>query len=348
MLPSRAAALLDALPGRGAALLARAPGRVNLIGEHTDYNGLPVLPIAIDRDVLVAARRRDDDHVDLSNTGPAFPPRQYAVAAAIPPSPAGDWANYAKAAAEALVADLGRRGLGALPGGAFRVDGRVPLAAGLSSSSALLVACGLAHLSLAGVALPPAELAELFACAERYVGTLSGGMDQATALLARADHALRIDFFPLRARPVTIPARAVFVVAQSLERAEKSGAARGHYNQRVTECGLACAVLAQRLGVAAARLGDLPGPERVRDHLDRLVAVARGGGALGARLTGAGFGGAIVALVEQAHVDRLVRTLDREFYAAGSAPPEARLVVQPATAASVERVEADPRYISGR
>ena len=432
MLPSRAAALLDALPGRGAALLARAPGRVNLIGEHTDYNGLPVLPIAIDRDVLVAARRRDDDHVDLSNTGAAFPPRQYAVAAAIPPSPAGDWANYAKAAAEALVADLGRRGLGALPGGAFRVDGRVPLAAGLSSSSALLVACGLAHLSLAGVALPPAELAELFACAERYVGTLSGGMDQATALLARADHALRIDFFPLRARPVTIPASAVFVVAQSLERAEKSGAARGHYNQRVTECGLACAVLAQRLGVAAARLGDLPGPERVLDDLDRLlpedarremlpaltglapreldrrffapgtvlaapgrfelrrrvrhvlgeaarvaaaeealgtgdletfgalmdashrscatdygvstpaldrlVAVARGGGALGARLTGAGFGGAIVALVEQAHVDRLVRTLDREFYAAGSAPPEARLVVRPAAAASVERV----------
>src|SRR5206468_3650049 len=199
MLPSRAAALLDALPGRGAALLARAPGRVNLIGEHTDYNGLPVLPIAIDRDVLVAARRRDDDHVDLSNTGAAFPPRQYAVAAAIPPSPAGDWANYAKAAAEALVADLGRRGLGALPGGAFRVDGRVPLAAGLSSSSALLVG------------------------------------------------------------------------AQSLERAEKSGAARGHYNQRVTECGLACAVLAQRLGVAAARLGDLPGPERVLDDLDRLL-----------------------------------------------------------------------------
>ena len=151
MLPSRAAALLDALPGRGAALLARAPGRVNLIGEHTDYNGLPVLPIAIDRDVLVAARRRDDDHVDLSNTDAAFPPRQYAVAAAIPPSPAGDWANYAKAAAEALVAELGRRGLGALPGGAFRVDGRVPLAAGLSSSAS----CGRSIASSTPRAAPP-------------------------------------------------------------------------------------------------------------------------------------------------------------------------------------------------
>src|SRR5205823_2773407 len=177
-LEPRAAALLDGLTGSGPAVLARAPGRVNLIGEHTDYNGLPVLPIAIDRDVLVAARRRDDDRV------------------------------------------------------------------------------GLAHLALAGVELPRPELAELFARAERYVGTLGGGMDQATALLAQAGQALRIDFFPLRARPVPVPPESAFVVAHSLEGAEKSGAARGHYNQRVTECALACAVLARRLGTAAARLGD--------------------------------------------------------------------------------------------
>src|SRR5207249_2269561 len=297
--------------------------------------------------------RRDDDHVDLSNTGAAFPPRQYAVAAAIPPSPAGDWANYAKAAAEALVADLGRRGLGALPGGAFRVDGRVPLAAGLSSSSALLVACGLAHLSLAGVALPPAELAELFACAERYVGTLSGGMDQATALLARADHALRIDFFPLRARPVTIPASAVFVVAQSLERAEKSGAARGRFElrRRVRH------VLGEAARVAAAEAalgaGDLETFGALMDAshrscatdygvstpaLDRLVAVARGGGALGARLTGAGFGGAIVALAERADTERVTEALDCDFYAARGATPGPWLVVRPAAGASLERV----------
>src|SRR6059058_5951173 len=171
---------------------ARAPGRVNLIGEHTDYNGLPVLPIAIDRDVLVAARRRDDDRVELANADPAFAPRRYRVGPAIPSSPPGDWANYHKAAAQALAAELARRNLARLPGGAFRIDGRVPAAAGLSSSSALLVACGLAHLALAGAELPRPELAELFARAERYVGTLGGGMDQATALLAQAGQALRI------------------------------------------------------------------------------------------------------------------------------------------------------------
>src|SRR5439155_1682011 len=87
----------------------------------------------------------------------------------------------------------------------------------------------------------------------------------------RAGEALRIDFFPLRTRPVPIPAEAAFIVAHSLERAEKSGAARGHYNQRVTECALACAVLARRLGCAAAHLGDLAGPEPILADLDDLL-----------------------------------------------------------------------------
>jgi len=426
------AALLDALPGHGPAVLARAPGRVNLIGEHTDYNGLPVLPIAIDRDVWVAARRRDDQQVDLANVDPAFEPRRYVIASHVPASPPGDWANYHKAAAQALVGELTRRGVAGLPGGAFRVAGRVPAAAGLASSSALLVACGLAHLGLAAVELSRSELAEIFARAERYVGTLSGGMDQATALLARDGEALRIDFFPLRTRPVPIPAEAAFVVAHSLERAEKSGAARGHYNQRVTECALGCAVLVRRLGIAAARLGDLPAPHAILadlDHLlpeeagraalpaltglagdelgrrflpagteladpdhfhlrtrvrhvlseaarvtaaeealragdlralgalmdashrscaadygvstpvlDQLVALARAAGAFGARLTGAGFGGAVVALVERGTVERVIETLDREFYAPRAASSEARLVVRPAAGASLEHV----------
>src|SRR3989442_11727465 len=128
MLPSRAAALLDALPGRGAALLARAPGRVNLIGEHTDYNGLPVLPIAIDRDVLVAARPRPDAEVDLTNADVAFAPRRFRLGPSIPPFPAGDWGNYPKAAAQALTTELERRGARPLQGAHLRVDGRIPAA----------------------------------------------------------------------------------------------------------------------------------------------------------------------------------------------------------------------------
>src|SRR5207244_654274 len=92
-------ALVVATPGDGPAVVALAPARVNLIGEHTDYNALPVLPIAIDRDVLVAARKRPDDAIELSNADPAFEPRHYTLRGEIPPFPPGDWANYHKAAA---------------------------------------------------------------------------------------------------------------------------------------------------------------------------------------------------------------------------------------------------------
>src|SRR5437764_8485699 len=100
--PLPAAVVAAAGTGAMSLVLARAPARVNLIGEHTDYNGLPVLPIAIDRDVLVAARRRPDDAVELSNVDPAFEPRHYSLRGEIPPFPPGDWANYHKAAAVGL------------------------------------------------------------------------------------------------------------------------------------------------------------------------------------------------------------------------------------------------------
>jgi len=427
---SRTHALLADTPGDGPAVAARAPGRVNLIGEHTDYNGLPVLPIAIDRDVLVVARRRPDDAVELSNADPAFAPRRYSLRGEITPFSPGDWGNYHKAAAVGLRSALG--GEHPLPGGSFRVHGAIPVAAGLSSSSALTVACGLAHLALADVERPRLELAELFARAERYVGTLGGGMDQAATLLAEAGHALHIDFFPLRTRPVPVPPRAGFVVAHSLQLAEKSGRVRGLYNQRVVECRLACALLARRTGVAATRLGDFPdrsavladldrllpehevlseglpdllgvtaeelrarfvggetlatpgrfalrrrvrhvlgeadrvaAAERALRHadlaalgelmneshrscaedyevstaaLDQLAVLARAHGALGARLTGAGFGGAIVALVERDRVAALIASLDRHFYATRGGRSDLRLAVEPGGGAMVTRL----------
>lgn len=244
--------------GRRPEVLVRAPGRVNLIGEHTDYNGLPVLPMAIDRSILIAAAGRDDSEVEIANAAERFPPRRYRLEADLRPFGPGDWGNYHQAAARILL-DAGERQ--GLRGGAFLVAGDIPSGAGLSSSSALVVGSALALLALNGRTMAPIELAERAAAAERSVGTESGGMDQAVCLLAKAGHALRIDFDPLRARPVAIPAGYDVVVCDSLVEAAKSGAARAAYNGRVIECRLACCAFECLLGASLprplARLGEL-------------------------------------------------------------------------------------------
>ena len=389
--------------GRPPTVLVRAPGRVNLIGEHTDYNGLPVLPCAIDRDVRVAAAPRDDREVRVASLSPRFAPRRYTLQAPIAPAGAGDWSNYHRAAAQGL---LDRFGGAALRGGEFLIDGDVPPGAGLSSSSALVVGSMLALLAVDGREMAPNHLAELAASAERYVGTESGGMDQAVCALAQAGHALRIDFDPLRTRAVAVPAGAALVVCHSLVDAEKSGAARDAYNQRVRECARACRVLdpivgggplvnlgelrrrfpQRSLGEWAARFaavepppdpvlvrrvrhvlseaervdgaelalsaGDLPtlgalmnaSHASCRDdyevscsELEALVAAARDAGALGARLTGAGFGGCTINLVPAAHASAFVATMERTFYRgrSGAAEREHCFVVTPSAGASV-------------
>ena len=265
---SRRAALVAALPGAGPVVLSRAPGRVNIIGEHTDYNGLPVLPFAGGGDVLVAARPRTDGVVEAANLDARFARRRFAPGTAIPPFVQGDWGNYVKAATQALAT----AGMALPAGGAsLLVDGQIPAAAGMSSSSALVVACALAILGLRDRSIDPRVLAELLARGEQYVGTLSGGMDQAAILLGRPGHALRIDFHPLRARPVPVPCEAAFIVAQTGEEAPKAGAARGRYNQRVVECRVACALLGRRLQVELPNLGALADPTGVLDALADLL-----------------------------------------------------------------------------
>ena len=432
----RGAALLArfaAVYGRPAKLLARAPGRVNLIGEHTDYNGLPVLPLAIDRSVLAAGAPRDDGVVRVASVAPRFAPRQYEIDARIAPDAAGDWGNYHKAAAQGLVDALGAA---ALRGGDFLIDGDVPPGAGLSSSSALVVGSLLGLLAAANRGIAPECLAELAADAERYVGTQSGGMDQAVCLLARAGHALRIDFDPLRTRPVPMPAGAALVVCHSLVDAEKSGAARAGYNRRVAECRLACRVLERQAGAALPTLGVWPaatgrplsaaaaelaallpdeplsiasiaartgvGAEALhaavgrddpaagyavvrrarhvcgeaarvdaaegalaagdlaalgalmaashascRDDyeisaagLEELVAAATAAGAIGARLTGAGFGGCTINLVAADRVEPFIAEMERRFYASRPAAAEREhcFAVVPSAGASLELV----------
>ncbi len=427
--------------GRPASCLVRAPGRVNLLGEHTDYNGLPVLPMAIDHSVMIAAAPDEQGRVRLHNLDGTFAPRRYELEASIPPFEPGDWGNYHKAAAQGLL----RTRHGALRrGGDFLVAGNIAPGAGLSSSSALVVASALALLCVNDIDVPPLELAELLPQAERYVGTMSGGMDQAISLLAVPGSALRIDFFPLRVRPVPLPPEYRIVVCHSLVRAEKSGRARQAYNLRVVECRLAaraCEVaLAPALPRALTTLGDLarlfPGrslleflpaveahlpprplslaeiarivgssPEQLREdcgissdlgdrfavlsrlrhvlteaervnraehllaagdgggfgalmdashascrddydiscsEIESLVAAAKESGAAGARVTGAGFGGCIVALVEAGRVASFLDLVDRRFYRARledrRSPATCRFVFEPCAGAALQRL----------
>ena len=131
--------------------LVRAPGRVNLIGEHTDYNGYPVLPMAIERDMALLAAPSADSTITVCNTNASFAPRTFAIEKTIRPFTQGDWGNYLKASVSGLIAD------GLLPetsrGMRAVVDGTIPDSAGLSSSAALVVASALATLAVNGIAV---------------------------------------------------------------------------------------------------------------------------------------------------------------------------------------------------
>ncbi len=232
----------------------RAPGRVNLIGEHTDYNGLPVMPLALEREIAVLYRPLDSAEVRLRSAGGVYPARTFLSTDPIPPAPAGDWSNYARAAVQAL---LGRTGEKSLKGFEAVVGGDLPAGGGLSSSSALVVAMALACDEVNALDIPREEMAGLMATGEHYVGTQGGGMDQAICLLAQPGSALKIEFGPLRTEAVPLPDGVTVVVANSLVRAEKSAGARRHFNTRAAECRLAVALVNGKLGTGHRLLADI-------------------------------------------------------------------------------------------
>ena len=346
-----------------------APGRVNLIGEHIDYHGLPVLPMAIQRRICMVFRPRADVGVSAISAG-GFGEREFSLAEEQQPGRAGDWGNYLKAAAQAA------RGKWALVRGMdVSIASDLPVAAGLSSSSALLVGFMLALLQTNSVLATQRELMDILPEGEQFVGTRGGGMDHAVILAAREGAALLVRFVPLGCTPVPIPGDWSFLVAHSLHTAEKSGALRAEYNARraagergiaalgfrdyrealercsaselvararaaAKEGGMEAADLralthvvseAQRVeeAVAALRGGDseefgklmLASHASLRDELrvssaalDELVEEAMGAGALGARLTGAGFGGCAVVLCRKADRDQVRGTLLERYY----------------------------------
>ena len=218
-----------------ARLIVRAPGRVNLIGEHTDYNGFPVLPMAIANSVWIAMAPRSDGLLHIRNLDSQRYPEEVICVPDVADRPRrGFWTDYVIAAARHLpLAD----------GAELLVGSDLPAAAGLSSSAALVVASLLA-LADDETAADRQALARTAIKAEQFIGTMVGGMDQTVCLLAKDRHALRIDFRPERTTPVALPDDLRIVVIDSGVRAEKGASAQEAYNERV----VACAIAAKQLG----------------------------------------------------------------------------------------------------
>ncbi len=332
---------------------ARAPGRVNLIGEHTDYNGGFVLPCAITRGTTAVYAPPDSASV---HTLTIFTPFGSASVAVDTPRafPSDGWLNYARGVLIEVASITG-----SLPAGTITVESDLPFGAGLSSSASFEIALALAVLHASGHTVHTLDLARLAQRAENeYTGARSGLMDQLAVLFARKDHALLIDIGRMIWQHVPLPPQASIVICNSMKQhALDSGA----YNQRRAECEEAARLLGvpQLRDARIERLRDLPPllqrrayhviteNERVlgavdalqqddlaqfgalmyashaslRDdfevsceELDILVEIARGLGASGARMTGGGFGGCTVNLVHRSHAQAFARELTTRYF----------------------------------
>lgn len=354
--------------GSGPDVVVRSPGRVNLIGDHTDYNDGLALAMAIERAVWAAARRRDDRVVHAESTSDPDPVR---FALDDLDRARRGWGAYLEGVAHVLGGDLvGWDGL---------VTADLPIGAGLSSSAALELATARVFAELGGLGWDARVMAEACQRAENeWVGMQSGILDQFSSALAETDTAMLIDFADRSVRHVPLPEGVAVLV---LDTSTRRGLVDSAYNARRAECRSAAAML----GVTSLRDADpgridsLPMPERARarhvateneavrgvvaafeagdlaaagrwfttshtslrndyevstEALDAMVAAAEGAGALGARLTGAGFGGSVVAL---APADLAAAVLERAVMAFGEATglPGTGFVAEPAGGTSV-------------
>ncbi len=235
--------------GEAPALLLRAPGRVNLIGEHTDYNDGFVLPMAIDRAIWIAARPRDDQQVRVHSLDLGRSANFDLQALQREPA---NWSEYLKGVAWALQeADY------ALAGWEGVMAGDVPRGAGLSSSAALEMATARTFAAVSNLPWDPREMALLGQRAENeWVGMNCGIMDQMISAAGVADHALLIDCRSLEIRAVPLPPKTVVAV---LDTATRRGLVDSAYNERRAQCEAG----ARYFGVAALRDLTL---EQFEDH----------------------------------------------------------------------------------
>ena len=355
-----------------------APGRVNLIGEHTDYNDGFVLPFAIDARTTVAVATRDDRLLRLRSaqqpTGDVAVPLDELA----PGRPDG-WASYAAGVVWAFRED-GHD----VPGLDLLVDGRVPLGAGLSSSAALECAVALALDSLLDLGLGTDRLASLAQRAENdFVGAPTGVMDQIASLHGRDGHALLLDTRSMAVEAIPLDASGDGLVLVVVDTRVHHALGDGSYGDRRSACERATEALGvsalrdvpldgltDRLAplddelrrrarhvvtenarvlaaVDALRAGDWPelgrlmtaSHESLRDdyevscvELDAAVECALAAGAVGARMTGGGFGGSAIALVPAGRVGALRQAVTEHYAGRGWQPPAVFPVVPSAWA----------------
>jgi galactokinase len=346
--------------------VARAPGRVNLIGEHVDYNQGLVLPVAIDRFVDVAFAPRDDDLIRVWSEdfqqGASFPVRgleQYAND--------GSWRDYVHAVPSAL-----RQAGHSVGGASLAIAGDVPRGAGLASSAGLEVAIAGALSAACEIGLDAKTLATVAHSAESdFVGVQCGLMDQVAAALSQHSSATLIDLQTLECETISLPFSAADLEIVIADSGVRRALRESEYNQRRLECDQVLALIRQgsrdspvssfrdvTVETLEALRSSLPDIlyrrakhvvseiERVRDaaaslrsgdtaafgrlmcssheslcfdfevscpELDLLVRLAREAGALGSRMTGAGFGGCTVSILPRERLDDLQKTIAEKY-----------------------------------
>jgi galactokinase len=370
----RVAALFRATYGEEPGGFWRAPGRVNLIGEHTDYNDGFVLPFAIDRATTVALRPRSDDRIRLIST---FDERVVeSDLAAVDERSFSGWAAYPLG----VVWAIGERHPDAVRHGFdLAVDSDVPVGAGLSSSAAIEMAVAVAVDEVWGLGLDQAELARIGQRAENIaVGAPTGIMDQSASVFGQADAAVFLDCRSLAVEQVPLGFDAAGLVLLVVDTKVEHQHATGGYRDRREACERGAAAL----GVPALRdlgVDDLPRAEELLDdvtyrrvrhvvtedarvlesvaalkagdlarfgglmdashvsmrddfeisvpELDAVVETAQAAGAVGARMTGGGFGGCAIALLPAGDAEALAADVLRVFAERGWREPVTFTVV---------------------
>lgn len=355
--------------GAEAAGIWSAPGRVNLIGEHTDYNGGLALPFGIDRRTRVAVRLRDDDVVRVASDFADAQAGGIVETTLERAAEASGWSRYVLGAAHVLRRELGVQGTGfdAL------VSSDVPVGVGVSSSAALESAVLVALDELWGLGVERRAMIRLGQLVENeVVGAPTGTLDQSAVLLAERDHAVLLDFRAGTAEQVPLGFEAAGLEILVIDSLVRHDHATGGYGERRRECEEAARIAgvptlrevavddveawADRMPAAvhrrlrhvvtdtdrAARVAELVragrpreiGPILMDGHrsqrddfedsvpaIDAAVDAAVAAGALGARLTGGGFGGAAIALVDVAESPRIQREVADAVEAAGHERP---------------------------